>query len=331
MATIKEIATLAGVSITTVSRVLNQDDTLNVNAETKRRIFETATKLEYVSKPKAPRKRKLKIGICSSYSSEEELVDPYYLTIRMSLKQFISEAGYKGYIIDALDAKEDIKHLDGIICIGNFNKTQVQKLENFSKPLVFVDSSPNSDKFDSIVVDLSHTIMNIVNYLIECGHKRIAYIGSNEFDEDNNLIPDLRNVAFENYMKKLGLFQEEYEKIGKFEAKYGYEFFKELSMIDNRPTAIIAANDTIAAGCFRAAYEIGLSIPKDISVVGINDIAAVRFMTPPLTTARIPTEFIAERALLMLKEQTIDRRTIPIKCIVPTTLIKRDSVKEILA
>ncbi len=326
MSTIKEIAARAGVSITTVSRVLNQDDTLNAQAETKRRIFEIASELEYEPKPKAPRKRKLKIGICSSYNQEEELIDPYYLTIRMSLKQLITDEGFKVSVIDVEDSKETVKPLDGLICIGNFSRNQVAKLESFSKPLVFVDSSPNRSKYDSVVVDLTSTIQNIVDYLIECGHKKIAYIGSKEFDDENTLINDSRNLAFENYMKKLGIFEEEYERIGEYHAKYGYEFFKEFASLKNRPTAIIAANDTIAAGCFRGAYEQGLKIPEDISVVGINDIAAVRFMTPPLTTAKIPTEFMAERALILLKEKVLEQRTIPIMCIIPTELVKRASV-----
>ena len=79
MATIKEIAEIAGVSVTTVSRVLNFDDTLNVQDETKRRVFEAADRLEYQIKDKKRKKRKLKLGLLCTYSPEEELEDTYYL------------------------------------------------------------------------------------------------------------------------------------------------------------------------------------------------------------------------------------------------------------
>ncbi len=328
MSTIKEIASRAGVSITTVSRVLNQDDTLNAQAETKQRIFEIASELDYIAKPKSPRKKKLKIGICSSYNQEQEVIDPYYLTIRMSLKQFITDEGYKPVSVHVDETKENVKALDGIICIGRYSNNQLDKLESFLKPLIFIDSSPNPSKYDSVIVDLTATIENLIDYLIECGHEKIAFIGSNDYNADNELIVDARNIAFRDYMTKLGIFEEEYERIGEFHAKYGYKFFKEFANLNSPPTAIIAANDTIAAGCFRGAYEQGLKIPDDISVVGINDISAVKFMTPPLTTARIPTEFMAERALKLLKEIVIEEKIIPVRCTVPTEIMKRSSVRK---
>ena len=78
MATIKDIAAKAGVSIATVSRVLNHDETLNAQEETKKRIFEIAEELEYEVRAQKKRRRKLKIGVFYSYSPEEELQDPYY-------------------------------------------------------------------------------------------------------------------------------------------------------------------------------------------------------------------------------------------------------------
>lgn len=94
MATIKDIAAKAGVSIATVSRVLNHDETLNAQEETKKRIFEIAEELEYKVRAQKKRRKKLKIGVFYSYSPEEELEDPYYLCIRLALERKLEEEGY---------------------------------------------------------------------------------------------------------------------------------------------------------------------------------------------------------------------------------------------
>lgn len=125
MATIKEIAEIAGVSVTTVSRVLNFDDTLNVQDETKRRVFEAADRLEYQIKDKKRKKRKLKLGLLCTYSPEEELEDTYYLSIRIAVEKKLDKEGFKKVTITSEDAVEDVAKLDGIICIGTFSKSMV--------------------------------------------------------------------------------------------------------------------------------------------------------------------------------------------------------------
>ena len=102
MATIKEIAELAGVSVTTVSRVLNFDDTLNVQDETKRRVFEAADRLEYQIKDKKRKKKKLKLGLFCSYSPEEELEDTFYLSIRIAVEKKLDKEGFKKVMVSSV-------------------------------------------------------------------------------------------------------------------------------------------------------------------------------------------------------------------------------------
>ena len=106
MATIKDIAAKAGVSIATVSRVLNHDETLNAQEETKKRIFEIAEELEYEVRAQKKRRRKLKIGVFYSYSPEEELQDPYYLCIRLAIEKKLEEEGYTKVIVKLDDSPE---------------------------------------------------------------------------------------------------------------------------------------------------------------------------------------------------------------------------------
>lgn len=110
---------------------------------------------------------------------------------------------------------------------------------------------------------------------------------------------------------------------------YGYELLKELYQEGNLPTALFVANDSMAAGSYRAAYELGLHIPEDISIIGFNDIPAAKYMIPPLTTVRLHMEFMGEYAVKLLEERILHGREICVKVSVPTQLCIRDSVKKI--
>lgn len=328
MATIKDIAMKVGVSATTVSRVLNHDETLNVQPETKKKVFEAAEELEYEHKVQKKRKRKLKIGVYYSYSMEEELQDPYYLCVRVSIEKKLEEEGYKKEMILPTTTPEQVIGLDGIICLGTFSHSSVSHIETLKKPVVFIDSNPNEQKFDSIVIGFEKAVKEILEYLMKKGHSKIGFIGCKEEDDDGVTLKEPREEIYQTFMKEKGLFREEYQKIGLFYPKYGYTLLKELLELEDPPTAVFVVTDSMAAGCYRAAYEMGLKIPEDLSVVGFNDIPTAKYMVPPLTTARIHMEFIGERAVRMIADRILTERDICMKMTIPAKFIERDSVSE---
>lgn len=330
MATIKDIADRAGVSITTVSRVLNHDETLNVQDETKQRVFEAAEEMEYQLKEKKKRKKKLKIGVYYSYSLEEELDDPYYLSVRVAIEKKIAEEGFSKYQVRSFDTPDRLGSVDGIIALGTFSKTAIERIDSFQKPVIFVDASPNEDKYDSIVFDLKRAALKVLNYLTDKGHRKIAMIGGMELDSDGKVVKDDRTYFFQKYMEKRGLLKPDYIKIGGYTPKYGYRLFKELMNAADRPTAVFVANDSLAAGCYKAANELGLAIPGDISIIGFNDIPAAKYMVPPLTTVRLNMEFMGERSVGILADRLLGDRSICVKTIIPSELVERDSVSAIL-
>lgn len=330
MATIKEIAEKARVSITTVSRVLNYDETLNVQDETRKRIFEIAEQLDYKIKDKKRRKKALKIGVLYSYSLEEELEDTYYLSVRVAIEKKITEDGYKKFRISSQMEKEDLPALDGIICLGTFGQTMVERIKSYEKPAVIVDAVPDADAFDSVIHNIPRSVNKVMNYLMSQGHKKIAYIGGYEIDSDGEEVLDGRTSAYEGYMKDRGLYREEYLKKCGYAPKDGHRRMKELLELKDRPTAVFVANDSLAIGCYKAISEVGLSIPRDISIVGYNDISAAKYLMPPLTTVRLHMEFMGERAVDILAERIFTEREIPVETRIPTKLIIRESVRNIL-
>lgn len=330
MATIKDIAEQAGVSITTVSRVLNYDETLNIQDDTRQRIFEVAEELDYQIKNRKKKKKKLKIGVIYSYSMEEELEDTYYLSVRIALEKKLEKEGHKKINIANDVSKEEVPVVDGIICLGTFSDSMCERIETYDKPTVFVDASPDEIKFDSVVNDLRRSSMRVMKYLIEMGHSKIGFVGGRDIDSDGKIKVDQRTYAYHDFMTSKKLFREEYMVINDgYNAKNGYYGMMKLLELEDVPTAVFVANDAMAIGAYKAINEKNLNVPDDISVVGYNDISTAKYLVPPLTTVRLHMDFMAERAVDVLVEKILSGREISVETMIPATLIIRDSVKRI--
>jgi LacI family transcriptional regulator len=328
VATIKEIAEMAGVSAATVSRVLNFDDTLNVQDETKQRVFEAAERLEYQMRDKKKYKKKLKLGMISSYSLEEELEDTFYLSVRIAIERKLEEEGFKKFPVNLGDSVESTSNLDGLICLGTFSESMVNKVKSFHKPAVFVDALGDLDLFDSVVTDLRHSVKKVLSYFLQEGHKKIAFIGGRDVDVDGKEVVDLRVPIYRSFMEERGILNEEYIKIGGYTPKHGYRLGKELLAMEERPSAIFTANDSLAVGCYKAIQEAGLCIPEDISVIGFNDISIAKYMIPPLTTVHIYMDFMGSQAVSILAERIYSGREISMHISLPTKLMVRGSVSK---
>lgn len=164
MATLKDIAKKAEVSATTVSRVLNEDETLSVGEDTRKRILEAAKELGYrKNKSKNPSK---KILLLQWYSPEEELDDLYYQSIRIGAE---NQAAANNLEVERLFhelPKQVEKDIEGICAIGKFSNKQVQQLKSFHKPLCFIDSDQMGAGEDSAVVDFAYAVHSVIDQAI---------------------------------------------------------------------------------------------------------------------------------------------------------------------
>jgi LacI family transcriptional regulator len=339
--TIKDIAARAGVSIATVSRVLNYDETLNVSEATKKKIFEVAEELDYVKlrKRKSKKTDSVKVAIIDRLSDKEYLEDPYFLSIRLGIE---GRCSYENIQIlrstkdGIFDIKED---LDGIIAIGIFQENEIEEFNKLSKNIVFVDSSPNEDIYDSVVVDLKRAAVNALKYFTDIGHDKIGYIGMQYYARTSGgkvKIMDERQEAYREYMINTGKYNEEFIVVKDVEHPEvysthadGYNFMKEALTRTEVPTAFLVLSDAMAIGAYRAIMEAGLKVPDDISIIGFDDISVARYMNPTLSTVRIYTKFMGETAVELLMERIKSDRQICKKVIIPTKLIARESCKVI--
>lgn len=327
MATIKDIAQIAGVSIATVSRVLNYDTTLSVSDETKKRIFEAAEELSYKKKP-ARKQETGTIALLQWYTEKEELEDLYYMSIRLGVENRCRQLGIqvaKFFQDNIADLKE--ADIQGLVAIGKFSSKQVKELQSLTKNIVFVDTSPDDERFDSIVIDFERATKKVLDHFISKGHERIGYIGGREvFKDKTSLIEDQREKTFKSYLTEKRLLNEEYMYIGAFSADDGHALMKKAirELGENLPSAFFAGNDSIAVGALRALLEEGIAVPDRVNIIGVNDISISKYVFPSLSTVKVYTEQMGEAAVDTLLER-IDGRKTAKKIHIATKLILRNS------
>jgi LacI family transcriptional regulator len=342
MATINDIAKVAGVSPGTVSRVLNHDNTLSVAVETKLRIISIAEELSYVP-PKERKRRKLNlsprynIAIVDWYDSAALAEDPYYFHLMTTFEKYFAKHQINSFKLVDMDG-EYVSTVDsvpdGIIAIGRFNEEQVKKLESISKNIIFIDSCPDAAKFDSILINTQLGTTQALNYLIESGHKDIAFIGGKVITEIGMDFAvdsvDMRLATFISYLKHKGLYKEEYIFVGnKLSYAEGTSLCNDLLKSEKLPTAVFCANDSVATAVMTTLQERNFRVPEDMSVIGFNDISTAKYLKPALTTIKIPLLAIAQTCLDLLKNQMERSISFPRLIYIPTSIIIRDSVKDL--
>ncbi|OIJ12066.1 hypothetical protein BKP37_14385 [Anaerobacillus alkalilacustris] len=339
MATIKDIAKEANVSISTVSRVLNNDETLTVMEETRKRILAIAKKLNYTPKRKyqnPPRSESINIGVVMWATQEDEYNDPYFLSIRQGIEKQCAEKRIElSKIIRVRNSSKDylVDKLDGIIVVGNIDVEELKKVYNQNTNIVFVNNDPDPTTYDSVTIDLKKCSEKILNYLFQLGHKKIGFIGGVEYKQkfnDEKMLDkresseEIRRKTYEEIMKEKGLLDVKNIYIDNWTTASGYQTMKSAIEKGDIPTAFFVASDPMAIGAIRALHESKIKVPEDVAIVSIDDIDIAGFVSPPLTTVKIYSEQMGRTAVNLLQER-IEGRTIPLKVVVPTKLIVRDS------
>ena len=333
MATLKQIAKEAAVSLATVSRVLNYDNTLSISDDKRHLIVEIAERLEY----QTPRNRKrikennYTIGIIQAVSEVDEVEDPYYLGIRMGIEKQCQEDNIHvirfpriGNANKSIDMK-----LDGLIFIGKFSNREVKYYESKYKNLVFVDTSKFADRHDSIIIDIRAAVYKVMDHLQKRGYKRIGYIGGIEaFEEYREPLGEKRYDAFVNYSKEKSIYRKEDCYIGTFTPRSGYEIMQKAISKGNLPEVFFVANDSIAIGALRALHEKNIQVPDEVSIIGFNDIPTASYTFPPLSTVKLYNEMMGEKAVTMFVDQMSGRK-IPLKLILPVEIIERGTTKRL--
>lgn len=307
MVTIKDIAHAAGVSSATVSRVLNQDQAMSVSDETRIKIFTIAEQLGYKKSKKTNKRSKFshRIAIIEWYTEQEELDDLYYYSIRLGAEKRAQELGYEVIRIFNNDSLTQLENIDGIIAIGKFSPDKIKELETYSDKLVFVDSDTLNYGHSCITTDFENSVINVIDYFINNGLKKIGMIAGQETSSDKStLLSDPRLNTFQSYLKQLKLYDPNLIKIGSFSSEAGYKIMKKfiIELGDNLPQAFFAANDALASGALRALQEAKIPVPERVSLISFNDTSLAKYMYPKLSTVTVFTEEMGKQAIQILEQ-----------------------------
>jgi DNA-binding LacI/PurR family transcriptional regulator len=327
---IKEIAREAGVSIATVSNVINKS--YKVKEKTIKRVEEVIRKYNY----------RVNIGASSLRGKSSKLIgvivpelsNPFFSKLNDEIERYASQFGYSiAMCNNNYEYEKDIEHIeiliarnvDGLIMVPSFeNKKVVEPAINSNIPVVLINRKIKDCSCDAVLVDAYSAIVASVEYLVSLGHKKILYMNA----EPELFISRMRLKGYKDALKKHGLSlnKDFIIKADGFTYADGYNFLKKLQDLKDKPTAILAYNDMLAIGLLKAFSAAGFKIPQDYSVMGFDNIIIDEYLEVGLTSVAIGLKAIAQRAVDILLEKIKNKKIATREIFLPINIIKRDSV-----
>lgn len=334
--TIKDVAEKAGVSIATVSLVINKNP--RISPVTTKKVLRAIKHLNYFPTKSARDLVSKKTGNIGFILTDDHFLrtEPFYTKIFLGAE---FEAREGEYYILLTTVKSNSNHsyplprfileknVDGIIVAGKIPHQLIEKLCEINMPTVFVDFVSDNNQCQLVLIDNVQGGILATEHLIQLGHKNIAFIGG---DIEHPSISDRLNgykIALDKanieVNKDLIITSAIYP-----DRQSGYNSAKKLIERTKKVSAIFACNDAMAIGIMHFLKEKKIKIPDEISIVGFDDVEADQLLDPPLTTIRVPKLELGAEALRMLLSG-IKANSKPKKVLIPVELIIRKSTKSI--
>lgn len=326
--TIKDIAKLANVSHTTVSRALNNSPL--INEETKNKIQAIADELNYVPNYSAKSlvlDKSYTIGLFFSSITKGTSPSFFFDTIR-GINSVIEEK--YNLVIRGIDSYKEFSSInkqrfDGIILMSQSDNDNsfIYHVKQQNIPLVILDRDIEERSLVNILSDDEEGSFKAVEHLIKNGHKDIGIIVGREDFKSTKKRKEGFIQALINYKVPI---ESDYIVEGNYDMKSGYNAMKKLIKLPKSPTGVFCSNDDMAIGAIKAIFDSGLSVPKDVSIVGFDNIEFSEYATPSLTTVKRSIEEISiaggQKLIDIINGENNEGEKIYIK----TDLIIRDSV-----
>jgi LacI family transcriptional regulator len=298
--TIQDVARTAGVSVSTVSRVLNEKD--DVASETYEKVQRVIAELGYASSLAAKSMRSRKTNVIGLVV--HDLEQSFCLNVVKGVNRAIEQLDYDLLVYTggnsrdrswAVRERQYVSLLNGSITDGIIVVTPTAETFSTHYPLVAVDPHLDSADFPAVIATNHIGALSAMEYLLSLGHRRIGFIGGR---------PDLQSAirrlqGYKDSLQQANIpFDPGLIQIGDFTQETGYRCAQNLLALPTRPTAIFAANDKSAIGAIEASTEAGLKVPEDISIVGFDNIEEASFVNGGLTTV---DQFIGDMGRVAVK------------------------------
>ncbi|MGD6967839.1 LacI family transcriptional regulator [Rossellomorea vietnamensis] len=327
MATIKDVAKLAGVAVSTVSYALNNSE--KISLKTKQKVEAAAKALNYQKNGIASDLKRDKTNTIALILSD--LSGPYYSELIKGVQDVASSNGYDLIACSSVGGSQSTavkflkeKRVDGAIILAH-NISDDITLESAREcfPLIVLDRNVTSENIYQVEVDNEHGGFIATEHLIQRGSKEVAFVSgpANSFDN---------NRRFEGYMRALkhyGIgYHSKWKISGDFTREGGYRATQLLIAQQNLPQSIFYANDEMAIGGLKALQEHNIKVPADISIIGFDDIQISEYVSPPLTTITQPKYEVGALAVHLIF-QVLAGEKVNHHYTLPTKLVVRNSVK----
>lgn len=334
---IKDIAKIAGVGVSTVSRVLNNHS--DVKDETREKILKIIKDSNYVPNNSArilKQNNTKNVGVLV-----KGVFNPFFSEMINIIGNKIHEYGYTMVLqqndytfdedMDTLLGFIKEKRLQGVICLGgNFIDIKEDSFDSVDAPIVLTSVNTISDlgksKYSSIGIDNKKSAYHATKYLMNLGHKNIAIMLG---EKDDLGIGWWRLKGFKEALLEYNYnFSEEHILIGNYEVESAYKTTKNLLMEKPNISAIFAISDAMAIGVAKAIIDSGLKIGQDISIIGFDGMNISEFYNPSITTVKQPKELMAVMSINHLFD-LINKKEGHKHILLDTELVKRESSKEV--
>jgi DNA-binding LacI/PurR family transcriptional regulator len=322
--TMNEIAKHLNISVATVSRALS-GNTDTVSEETRKAIFDAVEKFGY-------RKRRT-VGKSVAFVIDKDsfnLSSQFYARVISGIEEELIRNKYFFHFNSIEKEKFDMTKINlnfndlaGVIMVGVYHDDFVLRLRHTDIPMVLLDYYIPTEDMPSVLIDNADGILKACKHLASLGHRRVAYLCGDtvETSAQERLYGYHRAREIFGFTNEPGLITTDC----KSRIDDGFKATRELLKNKPFPTAILAYNDLIAIGAMDAAKQQGLSIPKDISVVGFDDIDLASEVNPPLTTVHVPKRTIGILAVKKLLNIIKGKEDAAQKSLIPTSLVVRKS------
>ena len=310
MATIKDVAREANVSVATVSRVFNSSGP--VSEETRVRIQEVAARLCYSPHGVARSlitSRTNTLGVLLP-----DLYGEFFSEVIRGMDQTAQRKGYHLLVSSSHDAKTEIEaalramrgRVDGLIAMSpHLDAPSLVANVPAGLPVVLLNCQVSGDAYDALTIENRSGAYQMIQHLVALGHRSIAIIRGSQGNYD----ADERLLGYRAALRDSGIEpRPEWEVQGDFTETSGFQAIEHLLSIRERPTAVFAANDAMAIGALSALRDAEVLVPDDIAVVGFDDIPLARYMNPPLSSVHVAIAELGIRAVETLLH-AIDRKS----------------------
>jgi LacI family transcriptional regulator len=304
--TIEKIAKLAGVSRSTVSRVITGHP--NVKAATRQRVEKVIQEVNYSPNSIARGLARGTLNIVALLVGD--IRNPFYSEIARSVEDIASREGYMVVLCDTdYDFKKEKLYLNaakqygfaGLILMTAMDSEElIPVLDGMQCPVVLLNRYIHSYESDVVLVDNYQGGYMVAQHLTELGHRHIGFLAGPELSTASSE----RGKGFRQGLEDAGIKLKSSDiAYGNLQMPSGYEYGKKISRMKRRPTAIFAGNDLMALGIIQALSEEGIRVPEDISIVGYDDLPVTSVSPIALTTVRQPQSQMGEVAMSMLIER----------------------------